>query len=56
MARSSEAGKIAELNKVARYLTKYKRTNLTQHIPQDSSGELLSPQQAVMHKILQVWE
>ena len=37
------AGKIAEPNKVARYLTKYKRTNLTQHIPAGPSGELLSP-------------
>ena len=38
-----EAGKIAEPNKVARYIEKYKRPNLTQHIPAGPSGELLSP-------------
>ena len=42
MARS-RSRKNCRTNKVARYLTKYKRTNLTQHIPAGPSGELLSP-------------
>ena len=43
MWQDIEAGKIAEPNKAARYVEKYKRPNLTQHIPAGPSGELLSP-------------
>jgi len=43
MWQDIEAGKIAEPNKAARFVEKYKRVNLTQHIPAGESGEILSP-------------
>ena len=43
MWQDIEKGKIAEPNKVALYVEKYKRPNLTSHIPSGPDGELLSP-------------
>ena len=43
MWQDIEAGKIAEPGKIAQFVAKYKRPNLTQHIPAGESGELLSP-------------
>ena len=41
-----EAGKIAEPNAVVRYEEKYARPGLTNHIPVDEDGNLISPLQS----------
>ena len=43
MWQDIEQGKIAEPNKAAQFIKKYKRPNLTSHIPSDPNGQLLSP-------------
>ena len=43
MWQDIEKGKIAEPNKVAKFVDVYKRPGLTNHIPSGPSGELLSP-------------